>query len=52
MILKKESGHYVEPREEMEDELINYFETIMKEDMRDKYEHTEKITMHIPNLIT
>ena len=36
----------------MEEELINYFGTIMKEDRVDRSEHISKITKHIPSLVT
>ena len=50
--LKKETGQYVETRKEMEEELINYFGTIMKEDRVDRSEHISKITQHMPSLVT
>ena len=52
MQLKTEIRQYAETREEMEEELINYFGTIMKEDRVDRSEHISKITKHIPSLVT
>ena len=50
--LKNEMGNYVETREDMEEESINYFGTIMKEYWRDRSEHIEKGMRNIPNLVT
>ena len=42
----------METREEMEEELVNYFETIITKDRRNRSKHIEKISRHVPNLIT
>ena len=45
--LKKYNGKYVEKREDVEEELVQYFETIMKEDCPDRLEDIKKNTRHI-----
>ena len=52
MRLKKEMGQYVETREEMEEEMVDYFEKVMREDKKDRSEHIEKITRIIPNMVS
>ena len=49
--LKTENGKYVETREDMETELVQYFGTIMKEDRLDITEDIRKITRHIPRKV-
>ena len=48
MRLKKDNGRYVETREDMETEIVQYFRTIMKDDRLDGYEDIKMITLHMP----
>ena len=52
MRLKTKNGKYIETREDMETELVQYFGTIVKEDRLDITKEIRKVTKHITRQVS
>lgn len=52
LALKNREGHLIHSWEEMEEELTQYFSSLLKEPRNDQDEDIKKTTKHIPKILT
>ena len=52
LALKNQEGHLIHSQEELETELTNYFNSLLKEPRNDQDQDIKKITKNIPKILT